>query len=120
MHGRATFGPTTLANCSYSGNVFVATLRNTGLLTSRHQVAGAAPLAVFPTPTMAGTIATLRLPTAAIAALPVTMRDALGHVAARATMPACCQELTLPTAGLTPGLYQVEAGLSHAQMPLLL
>lgn len=117
LSGNITFGPTTLANPSqYGSNAFVAKLANAGAVLAVRQAAGAAPLAVFPNPATASTGATLRLPTAAVGALPVTLRDALGRVAARATVPAGRQELALPTAGLAPGLYLIEAGLSRAQV----
>ena len=116
LRGNATFGTNTLNNPSTSGgNVFVAKLSNAGVLSVR-QSAGVAPLAVFPNPAKGSTGATLRLPVASASAQPVTLRDALGRVAARATVPAGQLELALPTAGLAPGLYVVEAGLSRAQV----
>lgn len=73
LRGTATFGTSTLTNTStYGGNLLVARLSNAGLLGVR-QAAGAARLSVFPNPASAGTGATLRLPTAAGAALPVTL-----------------------------------------------
>ena len=116
LGGNITFGNTTLANPSASGtNVFVARLGNAGALQVR-PVAGAAPLALWPNPVAAGAAATLRLPAPAATARPAVLRDALGRAVAQATVPAGRQEVALPTAGLAPGLYLLEAGGSRAQV----
>ena len=116
LGGNVTFGNTTLTNPSTSGtNVFVARLGNAGALTAR-QAAGAVPLALWPNPVAAGTAATLRLPAPAATARPAVLRDALGRAVAQATVPAGRQEVALPTAGLAPGLYLLEAGGSRAQV----
>lgn len=112
--GRATFGNAALNN-TVNTDVFVAQLRNAGTLAVR-QAAGAAPLTVWPNPANSGSAATLRLPAPATAALPVVLRDALGRVVRSATLAAGRLELALPTAGLAPGLYLLEAGASRAQL----
>lgn len=116
LRGTATFGASTLTNTSaFGGNVFVAKLSNAGLLGVR-QAAGAAPLAFYPNPATAGTAATLRLPAPAATALAVVLRDALGRAVAQTTMAAGSQEMAVPTAGLAPGFYLLEAGASRAQV----
>ncbi|WP_167852092.1 T9SS type A sorting domain-containing protein [Hymenobacter elongatus] len=117
LAGTVAFGATTLAYPSTSGsNVFVARLSNAGLPLAVRQTAGVAPLAVYPNPTATGTAATLRLPTATLAAQPLVLRDALGRVARQLSIPAGRQEISVPTAGLAPGLYLLEAGLSRTQL----
>ncbi|UOQ71872.1 T9SS type A sorting domain-containing protein [Hymenobacter cellulosilyticus] len=115
--GSVTFGSTTLTSPSSSGfNFFVAKLSNAGRPLGVRQVAGVAPLALYPNPVAAGAAATFRLPTAATVAQSLVLRDALGRVVRQATIAAGKQEVQLPTAGLAPGVYLAEAGLSRAQV----
>lgn len=113
--GSLTLGATTLTS-SRGGDLLVARLSSAGTPVAVRQPAGAPRLALFPNPVAAGRAATLRLPAPTKAALPVRLRDALGRTVRAATLPAGQQQLNLPTAGLAPGLYQLEAGLSRAQI----
>jgi hypothetical protein len=108
------FGSTTLTG-SAGGDVYVARLGNAGALAAR-QPEGAPRLALYPNPVAIGHTATLRLPTPAQTTLAVVLRDALGRAVRTTTLPAGRQETTLVTTGLAPGLYQVQAGLSRAQV----
>ncbi|TGE23644.1 hypothetical protein E5K00_00055 [Hymenobacter aquaticus] len=117
LRGNITFGSTTLSNPGANGsNAFVARLANAGLPLGVRQAAGVAPLAVYPNPAAAGASVTLRLPVPAPTAQPLVLRDALGRVARQVSIPAGRQEVLVPTAGLTPGLYLLEAGLSRTQL----
>ncbi len=108
------FGPNTLTG-SVGGDVFVARLGNAGALRVR-QPASAPRLALFPNPVTAGAAATLRLPTPTPVTLAVHLRDNLGRTVRTAGMAAGSRQAQLPTTGLAPGLYQLEAGLSRAQV----
>jgi hypothetical protein len=107
-----TFGPYTLTAAA-SRDTYLAKLTNAGSLLAVRQPAAAPALAVWPTPTATGTAATLRLPAPTASPLALTLHDALGRMAATATVPAGRQEASLPTVGLAPGLYLLEAGLSR-------
>ncbi|UOQ52619.1 T9SS type A sorting domain-containing protein [Hymenobacter cellulosivorans] len=115
--GSITFGANTLTYpASFGSNAFVAKLSNAGLPLGVRQVAGVAPLALYPNPAAAGTFATLRLSSSTSTALPVTLRDALGRAVRTSTVLAGQQEARLATAGLAPGLYLLEAGAQRAQL----
>jgi hypothetical protein len=116
LRGTATFGSSTLSNPSaFGGNVFVAKLSNAGVLAVR-QVAGAAPLALYPNPASPAAPATLRLSAPTATALPVVLRDVMGRIVATASVLAGHQEVTMPTQRLSPGLYLIEAGAIRAEL----
>ncbi|PJJ52866.1 T9SS type A sorting domain-containing protein [Hymenobacter chitinivorans] len=112
--GSVTFDVTTLTG-SQGGDAYVAKLANAGVLTVR-QAANAAPLALYPNPTPSGAAFTLRLSAATTGTQAVVLRDALGRVARQVTLVAGQSSASISTAGLTPGLYLVEAGASRAQV----
>ncbi|UOQ71870.1 T9SS type A sorting domain-containing protein [Hymenobacter cellulosilyticus] len=109
-----TIGTTKLNSTTSTDNTGLVA-RTTGLTLGVRQAAGTAPLAVYPNPAAAGT-ATLRLSGPAPAAQLLVVRDALGRAVRRATVAAGQQEVLLPTAGLAPGVYLAEAGLSRVQL----
>ncbi|PJJ61289.1 T9SS type A sorting domain-containing protein [Hymenobacter chitinivorans] len=109
-----TIGSTTLNSTTTTDNTgFVA--RTTGLTLGVRHATDTSPLAVYPNPATAGT-AMLRLSAPATAAQTLTVRDALGRVVRQATIATGRQEVALPTAGLSPGVYLAETGLSRAQL----
>ena len=117
LRGTVTFGSTTLTNpAAFGNNTYVAQLASAGLPTAVRQAAGIAPPALFPNPVAAGTAATLRLPAPAPAPQVLTLTNALGRVVHQGSIAVGSQELGLPTAGLAPGLYLVQAGLSRTQL----
>ncbi|MFD2785643.1 T9SS type A sorting domain-containing protein [Hymenobacter rubripertinctus] len=110
-----TFGSTVLTG-SEGGDAIVGRLTSAGVVTAQRRPAGMTPLALYPNPSSAGAAVTLRLPAAATAAQPIILRDALGRTVRESTLAAGHQQISLSTAGLAPGLYQVQAGLSRAQL----
>jgi hypothetical protein len=125
LRGALTLGSTSLAGSyaptsnlysAYGGDVLVAKLSNAAVPLAVRQAGGTTLLALYPNPVAAGAPATLRLPAPATAPTPLTLRDALGRAVRAAAMPAAQQEAVLPTAGLAPGLYLLEAGTSRAQL----
>ncbi|PJJ61291.1 T9SS type A sorting domain-containing protein [Hymenobacter chitinivorans] len=115
LTGTAVFGTSTLVSAAY-GDAIVVKLANAGVVSALRQKAGVAPLALFPNPAAAGTLATLRLPAVSTAALPVTLRDALGRAVRTSTVPTGRLEGSVSTAGLAPGLYLLEVGAQRAQL----
>ncbi|MCB2377523.1 T9SS type A sorting domain-containing protein [Hymenobacter sp. BT635] len=109
-----TFGPNTLVGSTR--DIFVAKLTNAGTTLGVRQAAGAQPLALYPNPVAGGATATLRLAAPAASTQAVTLRNTLGQLVRQTSLAAGRQEVSLPTAGLTPGVYLLEAGLSRAQI----
>ncbi|TGE15805.1 T9SS type A sorting domain-containing protein [Hymenobacter elongatus] len=112
--GSVTFGSTILTGSSR--DIFVAKLNSAGSTLAVRQAAGAQPLALYPNPVTAGTAATLRLAAPAPATQPVTLRNTLGQIVRQTTITAGNQEAAVPTTGLAPGVYLLEAGISRTQV----
>ena len=115
--GLAGAQPLTLGTATVpAGSRFVARLTSPNVPLAARTAAGMEPLAVWPNPVAGGRNATLRLSAPAPAALPVILRDVLGRTVGQATLPAGRQEAAVPTTGLTPGHYLLQAGTQRAQL----
>ncbi|MBF9222812.1 T9SS type A sorting domain-containing protein [Hymenobacter ruricola] len=112
LDGPATFGPIAVPNTGTSAAL--ATIVDTALpLAIQEGRAGSAPLALAPNPALEAVAITLP---AAVEARAVTVLDALGRTVRRATLPALATTLTLPVAGLAPGVYVVRAGEASGRL----
>jgi len=116
VYGAATFGSQTMGTAGRGQTGFFTALPDaTGLATTG---AAAAPtrVALFPTPTPSGTLATVQLPAAGTATtVALTLFDNLGRIVRTATAPVAAgsQQVTFGVAGLAPGVYALRVAVGE-------